>query len=286
MKSIKSFLVVAALIVPSAAAQTYLPETSTNPLFGELLWHTMAYRQDVAVYPGEFAPRMPLEIKIPDGGRLIGSVVREYGSRTRDVQVVMDSKLTIEQVGSLYRAQIVSPWREVQRRVSGFAFSAVAEPPINSVTLCNPSTGTRVDIYGLPKDDRNWQTSASFVYVNFFEGPRANPSCEDTSWIFPVLLMPRNVSPIGFNGFNMGEFNTDSIAFEAQNADAKKLFEGFASQLPASWKRLSLDERDQEISAVYRYEDSNQSGLAILSVSGFKERPDAFLARLVALPKF
>jgi hypothetical protein len=284
MKFIKIIVVILSLGFGSAQAQTYLPDVSSNPLFGELLWHTLAYRQDVAVYPGEFAPRMPLEVVIPEGGRLIGSVVREYGSRTREVTVVIDSKLTYEEVGGFYRPKVKAPWIEKLPTPSGFSFSRDVRNGGGYLPLCNAQTGTRVDVYANPKNESNWETSPSFIYVRFFESSQVR-NCDDTPWQFPVLIVPSNVEPFGGNGANFGDFNCTAFAFNARNTNSRKIFEGLAAQLPSTWQRISISEDETSMQAIYRYTDPKQSGIAILSVSSYKERPDAYSARLVALPQ-
>jgi hypothetical protein len=187
MKSLKILILVLSAFFGTTQAQTYLPDTSTNPLFGELLWHTLAYKQDIAVYPGEFAPRMPLEIALPSNGRLIGSVVREYGSRTREVTVVIDSQLTYEQIGEFYRPKVQAPWLEEQPIASGFSFSTNIQNGNGYLPFCNSNTGTRVQIYGIPKNEADWQNSPSFIYISFFESAK-NATCDETTWRFPVLL--------------------------------------------------------------------------------------------------
>ncbi len=281
----KNTVVLLAMVFGTAQAQTYLPDVSSNPLYGELLWHTLAYQQDVAVYPGEFAPRMPLEVIIPEGGRLIGSVVREYGSRTREVTVVIDSKLTYEEVGAFYRPTLKAPWLEQLPTPSGFSFSTNAQNSPGYLPLCNTTTGTRVDLYGSPKNPAKWQTSPSYIYVRFFESGQMGKGCTDSPWRFPVLLVPNNTSPFNGNGADFGDFNCTSLLFDLRNSSAKKLFDGFAAQLPTTWQRLSVSEDETGVTGAYRYLDSKQSGIAILSVSSFKERPDAYSARLVALPQ-
>lgn len=285
MKFLKNTIVFFGIIFSAAQAQTYLPDVSSNPLYGELLWHTLAYRQDVAVYPGEFAPRMPLEIMIPEGGRLIGSVVREYGSRTREVTVVLESKLTYEEVGGFYRPKVKAPWLEQLPTPSGFSFSSNGQNGGGYLPLCNTATGTRVDIYANPKNVANWQASPSFIYIRFFEAGQSGNGCNDTPWQFPVLIVPNNTSPFGGNGANFGDFNCSALSFNLRNTTAKKLFDGFAAQLPSTWQRLSVSEDETGVAAVYRYLDPKQSGIAVLSVNQFKERPDAYSARLIALPQ-
>ena len=285
LKFVKTLLITSSLMLGAAQAQTYLPDTSSNPLFGELLWHTLAYRQDVAVYPSAFVPRMPLEIALPENGRLIGSVVREYGSRSREVTIVIDSQLTYEEVGNFYRPKLKSPWQEQQPVASGFSYSRDVRNGNGYLPLCNPTTGTRVQIYGIPKDEANWQTSKTFIYINFFESAQTELGCQNNAWRFPVLLFPNNVEPFGGNGFGFGDFNYQSSNFLSRNTNAKKLFEGFAAQIPNTWQRLSLAEDDTSVVAVYRYNDPQQSGIVMLSVHSYKERPNAYVARLVALPQ-
>jgi hypothetical protein len=268
-----------------AQAQTYLPDVSSDKLFGELLWHTLAYRQDIAIYPGEFAPRMPLEIALPTGARLIGSTVREYGSRTREVTVVIESKLTYSEIGKFFRPSIKAPWQERQPIASGFSFSTDVRNGEGFLPLCNTQTGTRIQIYSSPKDQSNWETSPNYIYINFFESAQSKPGCGEDAWRFPVVLLPRNAMPINGNGFGFGDFTYQSMWLTVPSTSSKTLFEQFSKQLPASWKQLSLSESTDGMVGVYQYTDAGQSGIALLSVNSFAERPDTYVARLTAFPR-
>jgi hypothetical protein len=272
-------------LLGGAKAQTYLPDVSSSNLFGELLWHTLAYRQDIAIYPGEFAPRMPLEVALPEGARLIGATVREYGSRTRDVTVVIDSKLTYQEVGDFYRPKIKSPWQEQQPVASGFSFGTDVRNGGGFLPLCNPQTGTRVQIYGNPKDQSKWETSPSYIYINFFESAQSKPNCEDTNWRFPIILIPRNAMPFNGNGFGYGDFFYDSLWLEVPNTTVKDFYALCSKQLPSTWKQLSVSESSDGMIGVYEYTDPKQSGIALLSINSFAERPNAYVARLTAFPR-
>jgi hypothetical protein len=269
-----------------ANAQTYLPENSSDPLFGELLWHTLANQSDIALYPGKLPPRMPFELAQPDGARLIGASVREFSSRTRSVQIVLDTKLTPGEVGDFYRSKFVAPWLERPSAPYGFVYSEVPARYPNFIPLCNPQTGLRVSIVGSPKD-RNERNTASYVYINFFENSRAEPTCDNPEWNLPTVLMPRDSETFDGNGDNIGDLAADLVYFEASKTDIKQLHDDFGKQLEAKgWQRLTNYEKPNEAGSVWQFSDAKTGikGIGFLSVNSAAGRADTYAARLVALP--
>jgi hypothetical protein len=285
-KRIVSVAVTALALGGLANAQTYLPENSSDPLFGELLWHTLANQSDIALYPGKLPPRMPFELAQPEGARLIGASVRELSSRARSVQIVVDTTLTPTQVGDFYRSKFAAPWLEKPSAPYGFVYSESPSRFPNFVPLCNPQTGLRVSIIGSSKD-RNNRNAASYVYISFFESNRAEATCEDREWNLPTILMPRDSESFDGNGDNIGDLAADLVYFESPRTDTRKLHDDFARQLEAKgWQPLANFEKKDETGSVWQFSDAKTgtSGIAFLSVSGSAQRADTYAARFVALP--
>lgn len=271
------------LLTSSATAQVYLPDTSTNPLFGELVWHTLGYHsEDLALYPGELPPNMPFTWSQPEGSRLIGSKVNEYSSRTRSVQIVLETPLTTEKLADYYRKQFKAPWQERPRQPRGFSKSAEVILSNNSVPFCNTATGVRVDFNSDPKDYRNYQNSNAFGYFYFFQSSRPQ-SCDTQSWDFPVLLLPSDSQIFYSDGYTSQDYGYQIVPMEVPNSSIAKLHKHFADQIPKTWEKVGGAEGDKESYSVLRFNDKLGNGTAILSITAYPERPDTYTAKLVAL---
>jgi hypothetical protein len=279
----KLLVLIVVLFTSSAAAQVYLPDTSTNPLFGELVWHTLGYHsEDLALYPGELPPNMPFAWSQPEGSRLIGSQVNEYTSRSRSVQIVLETPLTTEKLADYYRKQFKAPWQERPRKPSGFSESADVTLSNTRVPLCNTATGVRVDFNSTPKDYRTYQTSNAFGYFYFFESSRPQ-SCDIQTWDFPILLMPSDSQVFYNDSYTSQEHGYQIVPMQVPNSSIAKLHKHFADQVPKTWEKVSATDGDKESYSVFRFTDKLGSGAAILSITAYPERPDTYTAKLVAL---
>ncbi len=248
---------------------------SENPTPGEIdLLEKLAL--GLLVYPGDpraSKPRLflgkipenlPIEVPIPEQSRVVGTLAR---SETQ-VEIVLESDLTPEEIFSFYRAQLTSlGWHEPEgmwpHHAGGFLHSDFG--PHMNITFCQEPGGA-----GLTLNILQLESTTTDVRLNLSLDREMNPCAQQAMMrrhmrhhemyeIIPPLIPPRGAQQSGWSGGSSSdEVHTTATLKTTLALDA--LAKQYADQLsqagwtqtdagasgPLAWHTWHFTSEDQE----------------------------------------
>ena len=216
--------VLAAASTP-AFAQSATPSATLEELAGRLLGY--GYSEPELIV-GALPAKLPLEVALPAGTRIVGTEVREGGG----VEIVLDVRDTAEAIQAFYAAQLkgFESKGSSSGNKGGFVFSAsqVARPNQSDQLYCRPDLSFSVTIYRLDaaiKDVR--------LRINGYDCEFNAPS----SLTLPKLTPPADTEVRRISSGYGGE-TSSSVRLET-GLGAAEIYAHYAAQLQAAgWQAL------------------------------------------------
>ncbi len=199
--------------------------------------------QEAQIYVGKLPDKLPIDLPLPDGSRVIGSVVRGEES----IQIVLDASQAPDRVLDFYRQRMLAAGWSAQDQSAAPSGGFVPSSILTGLTLCQSRSGPSLFINasaesGQPTDVRlNLNTNKTQAY----------PCSPQPGGLSPTeQLLPRLVAPAGARQIEGGSgssstgssYNSATLAID-QNAAALAAFYG-----------------DQLTQAGWTKQDSGQSG--------------------------
>ncbi len=195
------------------------------------------------IFVGRLPEDLPVEISIPDGFAVVGSLVRDETDPYDDpaIEIVLDARMSAEQARDTYRERLsAAGWSEPERRQPGGGFDF--RPVGTTALFCRSARGPALFLsaHEQPPGDRDAPTD---VRLRLITGPRHSPCAPDPyepefDRIIPNLAPPPGSyqSPGGGGG---GMDDVHSEATLETHLDPAAVGAHYAAQLEgAGWSRL------------------------------------------------
>jgi hypothetical protein len=229
---------------------------SGDDLFRELAMRLLAPQytgapsaEEVQLLIGELPDNLPLELPLPDGARVLGSLVRG------DTEIVLDATQSPEEVIDFYREQLTAAgWEEPEEPdfSGGFVSSGVG----NGISLCQSKKGPRFSLRTLESD-----TGLTDVRLNLSDGRHSG--CDmDVGYMgeeskIPNLVAPPGVQQWGGGGGGGGDNFYTSADVETE-LSSRELAKHYTEQLKAAgWTLLTQGEGESVAFSNWSFEDEH-----------------------------
>ena len=224
--------------------------------------------QKVQLIPGKLPEQMPVQLPLPRGSEIFGSVL--LGET--EIGVVVDSDLDAEEVMAFYRQALASQnWTEMD--VSGME-RGFMEWSTGSF-FCQGSNNTSIAIAAYP------QENGSEIRLDISTDPECSPCSFSGSddWLKPIpkLVAPRNAS-LSNQNFMTGCGNQVTISADViTELNSSALAAHFADQLiAANWTATSQEESGPAAWSTWEFEDEEDliwdGFLTVLEVPGSEDK--------------
>ncbi len=202
-------------------------------------------QQTVTLIPGALPKNAPLEMPLPVGARLVGSVSRERGTTT-SFDVVLDATGTADEITAFYDREMpkkgLNPVAAPQMPQQGGFVSSSG--PANNKMYCKGDQGPYVSLSvfakaGAPSDVRAHYEPVDPVAMGTPCSQRSGGGPVSFSTKLPQLRAPEGVT-LQSNGSGMGGNRQSSEATALTSKSVAELESGFAQQLAAAgWTRVA-----------------------------------------------
>lgn len=199
--------------------------------------------QQTQIYVGKTPDRLPVDLPLPDGSRVIGSVVREG----ENIQIVLDAPLTPDRVLDFYRQRMQAAGWSAQDQPTAPGGGFVASSIPTGLTLCQSRSGPSLFVNA---SATSGQLADVRLTLNTNKTQAYSCSPQPGGQLGTEQLIPRLVAPAGARQIEGGSggsstgssYNSATLAID-QNAAALATFYG-----------------DQLSQAGWTKQDSGQSG--------------------------
>lgn len=232
------------------------------PSFGE------TELQKVQLLPGMLPEQMPVQLPLPRGSKVFGSVL--IGGT--EIGVVVDSPLTAEEVMAFYRQALATQnWTAMD--VSGMERGFMEWS--NGSFFCQGSNDTSIAITAYPREN------GSDIRVGISTDPECSP-CSfwgSDDWLKPIpkLVAPKNAT-LSNQNFVGGCGNQVMASADVKTeSNSSALAAHFADQLiAANWTSTSQEESGPAAWSTWEFEDEEgliwDGFLTVLEVAGSEDR--------------
>lgn len=232
------------------------------PSFGE------TELQKVQLLPGMLPEKMPLELPLPRGSKVFGSVL--IGET--EIGVVVDSPLSPEEVMAFYRQALASQnWTDMDASGMERGFMEWSTGSF----FCQESNDTSIAITAYPHEN------GSDIRLDISTDPECSPCSFSGSddWLKPIpkLVAPRN-STLSNQNFMSGCGNQVTVSADVKTElNSSALAAHFADQLrAASWTSTSQEESGPAALSTWEFEDEEglkwDGFLTVLEVPGSEDK--------------
>ncbi|HEX9987387.1 MAG TPA: hypothetical protein VGE45_02790 [Chloroflexia bacterium] len=262
--------------------------------------------QSVELLPGALPGDLPLKLKVPQGGRLVGSAVHNDGGQGTGWDVVVDAPGTVEQVSKFYEGEITRQgWKadthDFYRFTGGFQMdlpSSVegsesfepglgSDPGFGNLNFCQDAGDGSVSITIRPRTNAPNDVQIHLVRQGFGPcGGRARIS-PPASLTLPRLSAPEGVA-ISLSGGSGGSSHFSSRATAETEQSVAALEAHFAGQLEkAGWTRQAGKAEDPLAWSTWKVPgDGELRGFLYVLQGAGENRKDLFVQVESASPQF
>lgn len=224
--------------------------------------------QKVQLFPGKLPEQMPVQLPLPRGSKIFGSVLL---GETK-IGVMVDSPLAAEEVMAFYRHELASQnWTEMD--VSGME-RGFMEWSAGSF-FCQESNDASIAIIAYP------QENGSDIRLDISTDPECSPCSFSGSdeWLKPMpkLVAPRNAS-LSNQNFMTGCGNQVTISADVvTELNSSALAAHFADQLRrANWTAIRQEESGLAAWSTWEFEDEEgliwDGFLTVLEIPGSEDK--------------
>lgn len=203
---------------------------------------------EVQLLPGKLPLEMPVDMPIPDGTMIAGSMIQE----DTGIFVVLDVPMTPDQALEFYKERLGSQnWTEIQLPGMNQGFVEDGDP---SMAFCKDSLDPWMIIIAHPLDN------GTDLRVSISNDTDCSPCSQDTwldSWLEPI---PKLAAPKGAGISNMntvtGQGMVATSATVKTEVNSSSLAAHFADQLmAANWTMIGEDESGPSSWSSWSYND-------------------------------
>ena len=224
--------------------------------------------QKVQLLPGKLPEQMPVQIPLPRGSEIFGSIL--LGET--EIGVMVDSPLAAEEIMAFFSQALASQnWTEMD--VSGME-RGFMEWSTGSF-FCQESNDTSIAIIAYPREN------GSDIRLDISTDPECSPCSFSGSddWLKPIpkLVAPRNAS-LSNQNFMTGCGNQVTISMDVMTElNSSALAAHFADQLiAANWTATSQEESGPAAWSAWEFEDEEgliwDGFLTALEVPGSEDK--------------
>lgn len=203
--------------------------------------------QKVQLLPGKLPDQMPVDLPLPRGSEIFGSVL--LGET--EIDVIVDSPLTAEEIMAFYRQELASQnWTEMD--VSGME-RGFMEWSTGSF-FCQGSNDTSLAVAVYPREN------GSDIRLDISSDPECSPcsfsGSDDFLKPIPKLVAPRNASLSNQNYMTGCGNQVTTSADVMTELNSSALAAHFADQLKAAnWTAISQEESGPAAWSAWEFED-------------------------------
>jgi hypothetical protein len=205
--------------------------------------------EDVVLLPGKLPDEMPIELPIPNGSTIVGSVI--IGDE--EISVVVDSSLKPDEVMKFYRNTLATQnWTEMDITGMGRGFVGGSE----ATSFCQGKRDPWLAVTAYPLN--NGTDLRLYICTDTEYYPCADSNFTDQLEPIPKLAAPRNASISNQNslgGWGNQVALSANVETELSSAD---LAAHYADQLTAAnWTALEMGECGQSVWSTWRFTDED-----------------------------
>lgn len=214
------------------------------------------------IFVGRLPEDLPVEISIPDGFAVVGSLVRDEHDPYDDpaIEIVLDARMSAEQARETYRELMsAAGWSEPERRGPGGGFDF--RPVGTTALFCRSARGPALFLsaHERPPDDRDAPTD---VRLRLITSSRHSPCAPDPYEPEFDRIIPNLAPPPGsyqFPGGGGGGMDAvDTHATLETDLEPAAVGTHYAAQLEeAGWLRLDEGQSGPQAWSVWSFTDDN-----------------------------